>query len=298
MLDKNSLEHHIRLHIKSTSGVGFEKLFWKICKNNYPDLKILKPYHDMGNDGYSLKEKIFFSCYGVEDKYQNSYTIKKIEEEYEKFTKNWLKTNTFKKWVFVTNDNLMASPHKKILDLNNNADGVIKENLGLDELVSFSLKLKEQPLHTIFRLPEHSLYSSNQIIKLWTHSSRDETLNLDNQATLKYAWNNIKEGNIELALDHFSFEDEKPEGGSEIGSGNIKIKIGNQINRSSAKMSDLVLNLSNEIIKFDSLDNRKKLIRVRNRSFVVSLNSIRRIEKEKGPRSYEYNFSISETETQ
>ena len=298
MLDKNSLEHHIRLHIKSTNGVDFEKLFWKICKSNFPDLAILKPYHDIGNDGYSLKEKIFFSCYGVENKYQNSYTIKKVKQEYKKFTTNWLDKNIFKKWVFVTNDNLMGAPHQTILDLNKVKDGVLKENWGLDELVYFTKELKEQPLHTIFKLPEHNLYSSNQSIKLWTGKKKDDTLNIDNLVTLKYSWNDIKQGNIELAINAFSFEDEKPEGGSTIGSGNIKLKIGDHINKGQGEMRNLVLNLSNEIVKFDSSGNRNKLIKIGNRSFSVSLNSIKKVDKGKGPRSYEYNFSISENKIQ
>jgi len=155
------LEQAIRDKIKLSDGKKFQQIFWDIMILRYSDLQTPRMQHDLGNDGYSLKEKVFFACYAPEFlKYDNVDTKQKISEDYKAFCNNWKNKSSFEKWIFVTKDNLMGTPHQSIVDLNTNGDGVVKENWGLEQIVKEALCLENAAVVRIFDLSDSYLVNA------------------------------------------------------------------------------------------------------------------------------------------
>jgi len=155
------LETAIRDKIRLSSGKQFQQMFWDIMVLRCLDFQTPRMMHDKGNDGYSIMEKNFFSCYATEEiKYDNDGTVKKMTDDYESFCKNWISKNYFEKWVFVTKENLMGKPHQKIVDLNMLADGVAKENWGMEQVVREILCLEIKDIVRILDLDDFYLEGS------------------------------------------------------------------------------------------------------------------------------------------
>ena len=292
MLDKSNLEFHIEKIIKTTGGAEFEKLFWNLGMGTYPDLKILGQYHDKGNDGYSIKEKMFFACWAPEEHTDNKYAVKKIGKDYSKFVKNWKKLFKTGKWIFVINREVTGKLVQKILDLNNLNDGIEKEIWGIMELTKFALRLDDIALHTIFRLPDHVLFSSRQMIKNFNPKNLD--LSLDNLATLKYFFDEPKGESIELVLDILPYEDKKPTPGKIYKNTKEQdvFKIGDQVNTGIMTIENLraiVVEDRENIYEFNRI-KREHEVKVYNRFFRVKLDRI----KINYPKPNEYYFLISE----
>jgi hypothetical protein len=155
------LEQAIRDKIRLSDGKKFQQIFWDIMILRYSDLQTPRMQHDLGNDGYSLKEKVFFACYAPESlKYDNADTKQKISDDYKDFCDNWKNKFSFGKWVFVTKDNLMGIPHQSLVDLNTNGDGVTKENFGLEQIVKEALCLEIADAVRIFDLSDSYLVNA------------------------------------------------------------------------------------------------------------------------------------------
>lgn len=154
-MDRNAIKKIVADRIRTSSGTEFQKVCWDILKEHYADLATPEMQHDLGNDGYSRDDKIFFACYAPEgEKYDNRTTVNKIEGDYQKFVENWRDECLFEKWVFITRDNLMGRPHQKILQLNKIHDGVSKEQWGLEQLLKKAMQIDEEHLRQIFNLPD------------------------------------------------------------------------------------------------------------------------------------------------
>lgn len=152
-MNNTSWEGIIRDRINRVDGKEAQQLIWDILIQAFPDLQTPKMQHDLGNDCYTPKGKIFFACYFPESKYDNKETDQKIQDDYKKFEENWKsRLNTINKWAFVTKDNLMGIPHQRIATLNTNSDGIIKEHWGIEQLVNLSLKLPKDTLKRIYKL--------------------------------------------------------------------------------------------------------------------------------------------------
>lgn len=155
------LEQAIREKIKISDGKAFQQIFWDVMILRCSDLQTPRMQHDLGNDGYSPKEKIFFACYAPESlKYDNADTKQKISDDYQDFCNNWKNKFPFEKWIFVTKDNLMGAPHQSIVELNTNGDGIVKENWGLEQIVREALCLDGAAVLRIFDLPDSYLVSA------------------------------------------------------------------------------------------------------------------------------------------
>ena len=163
-----SEERIIRDRIRMSTGKQFQQLFWDIIICHYPNTILPKMLHDFGSDGHDFTSEMFFAVYAPDSlNYDNKTTLKKItnprpnksEElgDYEKFTNNFLAKFRFKKWIFVTSDNLMGLPNQKIAELNSNKDGVVKESWGLDKLVKLSLDLNEKDRKRIYHLENQTI---------------------------------------------------------------------------------------------------------------------------------------------
>lgn len=154
-----STEEIIRDRIARFTGKQFQQLVWDILICHYPNLQTPKMLQDLGSDGHDFKERTFYAVYAPES-YNPSLTVKKITNQankndpgdYEKFAKEWLPTKQFDKWFFVTSENLTGKPLQLIASLNNNGDGIIKENIGLEKLVKLALDLKTDDINRIFNL--------------------------------------------------------------------------------------------------------------------------------------------------
>jgi hypothetical protein len=152
-MSNKALETIIREKIKVADGKQFQQLFWDIMILRYSDLQTPRMQHDLGNDGYSIKEKTFFACNAPESvKYDNANTVDKIDKDYKSFCDNWKSKNAFDKWFFVTKDNLMGQPHQALVDLNGNGDGVQKGNWGIEQIVREALCLEKADISRIFQL--------------------------------------------------------------------------------------------------------------------------------------------------
>lgn len=161
-MNRNSLNQIIKDRILTSSGKTFQELSWQILIKVYPDLQTPKMQHDLGNDGYSTKEKTFFACYAIEgSKYNNTETIKKINNDYNKFYSNWKIKGLFDKWVFITKDDLMGIPHQTIVGLNSNDDGIIKELWGLPQLLDKCNNISDEDIRVIFNIEEDSKFICN-----------------------------------------------------------------------------------------------------------------------------------------
>lgn len=161
----NSIEEQIRDRISRKSGKEFQQLVWDILICYYPNIQLPKMLRDYGSDGHDFDSKTFFAVYAPEHTYKVDETTHKISNpgtknigDYEKFSNTWIATKRFSKWVFITKENLTGKPLLKIAELNNNGDGVRKENMGLDNLVKLSLDLKQTDRDRIYNLA-----SSNKI---------------------------------------------------------------------------------------------------------------------------------------
>jgi len=170
----NSLEEIIKAIIFKKNGKEFQKLVWDILICQYPDFQTPEMNHDLGNDGYSIKERLFVAVYAPEKEYDNKKTVKKISNsnskdlgDYEKFVNNWKNKYEFEVWVFLTKEDLKGLPHQKLVDLNNNGDGIKKENWGLQQILSRSLSLNEKDIRRIYNLQEdlfpQKLKRSNEV---------------------------------------------------------------------------------------------------------------------------------------
>lgn len=146
-----SLKKIVEDRIKGSDGKNFQKLCWDILLKLYPDFQPVKMDHDMGNDGYSLRESLFFACYAPEKEYKVKETIKKITEDYRKFNDNWA-FQGFKNWIFVTKEDLQGKPHQVIVELNNNGDDIKKENWGITKLIEKIFSLPEEKIKEIFKI--------------------------------------------------------------------------------------------------------------------------------------------------
>lgn len=196
-----AIEEIIRDRIFRKSGKDFQQLFWDILICQYPDLQTPKMQHDLGNDGYSIEKKTFFAVYATESsKYDNKETSKKIKHDnpkdlgdYNKFVQNWKNKYSFEKWVFVTTDNLMGRPHQKITKLNDNGDGVKKENWGLEQIVKLALGLNASDQKRIFNFPESIILPS-----ISTQSTEVETI----MDLIEYISTNeeLKEGDLDNVM--------------------------------------------------------------------------------------------------
>lgn len=155
----HGIEEIIRDRLNRLTGKPFQQIVWDILMCLYPDFIPVKMQHDLGNDGYSVKEGTFYAMYAPETiKYDISETSKKITNndpkklgDYEKFVKNWKPKFNFIKWIFVTRDNLTGKPNLKIAELNSINDGVTKEYWGLDRITQLAFKLKPDDLNRIFQ---------------------------------------------------------------------------------------------------------------------------------------------------
>lgn len=154
-MSTKALEQVIREKIHYKNGKQFQQLFWDVMILRNLDLQTPRMHKDLGNDGYSIPKKIFFACNGTEDsEYDNVKTVKKIGDDYKSFCDNWKDKYPFEKWCFVTKANLMGKPHQKLVELNNEQDGVVKENFGLEQFVNEALCLEIADLKRIFELPD------------------------------------------------------------------------------------------------------------------------------------------------
>ncbi|MDD2224748.1 MAG: hypothetical protein PHP97_01120 [Candidatus Shapirobacteria bacterium] len=161
-MNRNSLNQIIKDRIFASNGKIFQELIWKILIKVYPDLQTPKMQHDLGNDGYSTKEKTFFACYAIEgNKYDNTETINKINDDYDKFVDNWKNRGSFNKWVFITKDDLMGIPHQTIVNLNSNNDGILKELWGLPQLLDNCNNISDKDIRVIFNIEEDPKYICN-----------------------------------------------------------------------------------------------------------------------------------------
>jgi hypothetical protein len=159
----SQIQEIIRDRINRLSGKEFQQLIWDILLCIYPGMQTPKMLHDLGSDGHSISERMFFAVYAPESsKYDNKDTVKKISNptpkksedygDYDKFIKNWKDKNQFDTWIFITKDNLMGLPHNKLVELNNNGDGIKKENWGIDHILKICLDLQDSDLKRIFKL--------------------------------------------------------------------------------------------------------------------------------------------------
>lgn len=166
---QKSVEELIRDRISRLTGKEFQQLVWDILICHYPSLQTPKMLHDLGSDGHDFTNRIFFAVYAPE-RYNPSETCNKISNpeykkkkdmgDYEKFTDQWSLTGQFDRWYFITKENLTGKPLKAIAELNNNGDGIVKMNIGLENLVQFALGLEEKDLQRIFNLPSKQSISS------------------------------------------------------------------------------------------------------------------------------------------
>lgn len=160
---EESIEKIVKDRIINENGKSFQELFWNIAMCCYDDLQTPKMRNDLGNDGYSIDKKCFFAVYAPETQtYDNNDTVNKIAEDYDKFVLNWKILYDFSTWYFVTKDNLMGLPHQKLVDLNNNGDGVKKENIGLNAILNIVNSIDEESLKRIFMLPD-GLFSDRTV---------------------------------------------------------------------------------------------------------------------------------------
>ncbi len=156
-MSRNAIKDLIKSKIIALNGKPFQQMCWDLLTQVYPDLHTPKKMHDWGSDGHTFDASIFFACYAPETiKYVNKDTIEKIDEDYEKFTNKWKSKNQFKTWVFLTKDNLMGPPQKKIAELNQIKDDIKKESWGLDQLVNKAMGLSQNKIEEIFNLPQSS----------------------------------------------------------------------------------------------------------------------------------------------
>jgi len=106
-MNKNNQRKLIEDRLARLSGKDFQKVIWQILKYKYLQLQTPKMVKDLGSDGHSLKDKVFFACYAPENNnYDSKKTIKKIKEDYEKFINTWKDDNNFKDWHFVVSRDL------------------------------------------------------------------------------------------------------------------------------------------------------------------------------------------------
>jgi len=153
MIDRHGIKKIVKDRISNCARENFQQLVWDILIKTYPGLQAPKMVRDMGSDGHIIKEECFFACYAPESfEYDNKDTFDKINKDFAKFTKNWLSTGQFNKWIFVTKRNLKGEALKRITELNQIKDGVRKENWGLENLVNLSMKLSEGDIQEIFDL--------------------------------------------------------------------------------------------------------------------------------------------------
>ncbi|NQU87741.1 MAG: hypothetical protein HQ541_18475 [Mariniphaga sp.] len=153
-----STEETIRDRIARKSGKDFQQLFWDILICHYPNLQTPKMLRDLGSDGHCLEKKEFFAVYTPESfEYDNKKTVDKINEDYEKFLKEWVETASFEKWIFVTKRNLKGEALREIAKLDQNEDGIRKINWGLEKIVKLALDLKEKDQKRIFILLESNI---------------------------------------------------------------------------------------------------------------------------------------------
>jgi len=154
-MNKNEIREIIRDRIYRLNGKPFQQLCWDVFIKIFPDLQTPRPVHDLGNDGYTIKASKFFACYAPEGhEYDNKETITKIDDDYKKFLANWKDRYDFKKWVFLTKDNLTGAPHQKLVELNGNGDGITKENWGIEQIVNTVMSLDEAVIKMLFNLEE------------------------------------------------------------------------------------------------------------------------------------------------
>ncbi|OGG34838.1 MAG: hypothetical protein A2427_00435 [Candidatus Nealsonbacteria bacterium RIFOXYC1_FULL_40_7] len=154
-MNKNSTRQVVIDRIYRLNGKEFQQLCWDILIKVFTDLQTPRPVHDLGSDGYTVKSSIFFACYAPEShEYDASETTDKINGDYKKFVDNWKTNGNFKKWVFLTKGNLIGAPHQKIVELNNNGDGVTKENWGVDQIVNMVMGLDIQLIKELFNLED------------------------------------------------------------------------------------------------------------------------------------------------
>lgn len=156
-MNNNSIREIIRDRIYRFNGKQFQQLCWDILIKVFPDLQTPRPVHDLGSDGYTIKSLMFFACYAPEGhEYDNKETISKIEDDYKKFVDHWKDKYGFKKWVFLTKDNLTGGPHQKLIELNSNYDKVDKENWGVEQIVNTVMGLDLDVIKELFNLEEAS----------------------------------------------------------------------------------------------------------------------------------------------
>ena len=265
----NSILQLVKGKIRYSDRFEFESYFTQLALRTISNFIPTREFHDKGCDGYSIEEELFFQSYAPEQ-YRDRETIDKITEEYKKF-KKWPNLEKFKSWIFVTKENLTGKPHQRLISL---GSGKIRtENWGLDKLLELSSRLRDEELIPIFNLPHVKKFSEEQSIKLWPSSlGGNEELNLDNLATLRYL-RDATENQITLVLDLVPFKIDEPDDTTVAKEGHLSVSfntIGGKI-----KFADFVsLNKTDEkTFLFDKL-NKRHIINLENRRFVVTLKSI------------------------
>ena len=150
----NSVKQIIIQNIKGYNEVAFQRWFWGAIKHKYSDLETPKPKKDKGNDGYSIKGKIFFAVNGVENGiFDGNKVSEKIKSDYKKFVTNWKSKNNFDTWAFVVNGELTGIPHQTFNELNSNGDGINKTCFDVNKLVDFLSQLSNEEKAEILGLP-------------------------------------------------------------------------------------------------------------------------------------------------
>lgn len=171
-------EEFIRDRLHRLSGKEFQQIFWDIMVCSYDDFQTPKMQNDLGNDGYTLKERTFFSVHATDSgNYDGGKTSKKMSNpspkkgqelgDYDKFLKNWKHKNAFDVWIFVTKGELTGIPHQTLVDLEKNGDGIHKLNWGMEHIVHQCSLLSSDDRERIFGIPSASIDTKcNEVVTI------------------------------------------------------------------------------------------------------------------------------------